>query len=80
MGYKNLMIREEGKEGKAYWNKVGTLIDASNGKQYVKLYHIPNVLISVFEPREKNESGAYQQAPNQGQRPQDIDIDQDKDF
>ena len=75
MAYKNLMIREEGKDGKAYWNKIGTLITGSNGKEYVKLFHIPNTLISVFEPKPKNESGTYQQAPQQQGQVQNINMD-----
>jgi len=53
---KSLCIREaytnkQGEE-KVSWNKVGILFEA-NGKSYIKLYHIPNTLISVFEPRNK---------------------------
>lgn len=52
---KDLCIREsfqkDGKE-KVSWNKIGVLIEA-NGKQYVKLFHIPGVLISVFEQKKK---------------------------
>ena len=53
---KDLCIREEydsNGDTKVSWNKIGVLIDAKNGKQYVKLNHIPGVLISVFEQREK---------------------------
>ena len=57
MAIKNLCIREsyEDKQGeqKVNWNRIGILFEA-NGKQYVKLYHIPGVLISVFEPRQKS--------------------------
>jgi len=31
------------------------LFTAKNGNQYVKLNHIPNTLISVFEPKKKDE-------------------------
>jgi hypothetical protein len=52
---KDLCIREvytkDGQE-KVSWNKIGVLIE-SNGKQYVKLNHIPGVLISVFEQKKK---------------------------
>ena len=55
---KDLMIREaymkDGEE-KVSWNKIGVLIDSQNGKQYVKLNHIPGVLISVFEQNEKSD-------------------------
>lgn len=52
---KDLCIREEYEkngETKVSWNKIGVLIEA-NGKQYVKLFHIPGVLISVFEQKPK---------------------------
>lgn len=57
MAIKNLCIREaytdkQGEE-RVSWNRIGILFEA-NGKQYVKLYHIPGVLISVFEPKPKN--------------------------
>jgi len=54
---KDLCIREsyeKGGEEKVSWNKIGILFEA-NGKEYVKLYHIPNVLISVFEQKKKEE-------------------------
>ena len=34
------------------WNKIGILIE-KNDKQYVKLYHMPGVLCSVFEQKKK---------------------------
>ena len=56
---KNLCIRESfvGKDGneRVNWNRIGVLFEA-NGKQYVKLHHIPNTLISVFEPKKKEET------------------------
>lgn len=55
---KDLCIREsyKSKDGtdKTSWNKIGILFEA-NDKQYVKLYHIPGVLISVFEQKKKEE-------------------------
>ena len=52
---KDLVIREsyekDGEE-KVSWNKIGILFEA-NGKQYVKLSHIPGVLINVFEQKNK---------------------------
>lgn len=55
---KDLMIREsyKAKDGqeKVSWNKVGVLIE-TNGKQYVKLFHIPGQLISVFEQKPKED-------------------------
>ena len=50
---KDLCIREaytkDGEE-KVSWNKIGVLFE-SKGKEYVKLSHIPGVLISVFEQK-----------------------------
>jgi hypothetical protein len=54
---KDLMVREtytKNGEEKTAWNKIGTLIE-SNGKQYIKLFHIPGVLISVFEQKPKEQ-------------------------
>lgn len=54
---KDLVIAEGYKkngEEKTSWNKVGVLIE-TNGKQYVKLFHMPGVLISVFEQKSKPE-------------------------
>jgi len=55
---KDICIREEYEsngESKVSWNKIGVLIDAKNGKQYIKLNHIPNVLCSVFDQRKKED-------------------------
>ena len=57
---KDLCIREvfnKNGEEKVSWNKIGVLIEA-NGKQYVKLFHIPGQLISVFEQKKK---GAWEE-------------------
>jgi len=52
---KDICVREEytqNGETKTSWNRIGIFID--NGeKQYVKLFHIPNVLCSVFEQKKK---------------------------
>jgi hypothetical protein len=57
---KDLCIRESYKDKngdeKVSWNRIGILIDSKEGKQYVKLYHIPGVLISVFERKKKEET------------------------
>jgi hypothetical protein len=56
---KDLVIRESyEKDGveKVSWNKIGVLIE-TNGKQYVKLNHIPGVLISVFEQKKREDEG-----------------------
>jgi hypothetical protein len=52
---KDLCIREtyiKDQQEKVKWNKIGVLFEA-NGKQYVKLFHLPGVLINVFEPKQK---------------------------
>ena len=62
---KDIMIREtykKGNEEKTSWNKIGILFEA-NGKEYIKLFHIPNTLISVFEQKKKDESTATQGQP-----------------
>jgi len=57
---KDLCIRESYKnsqgEEKVSWNRIGVLFDGKEGKQYVKLNHIPGVLISVFERKPKQET------------------------
>ena len=57
---KNLCIRENYKdkngEEKHKWNVIGVLFE-SNGKEYIKLFHMPGTLISVFEPKPKEEQG-----------------------
>ena len=62
---KKLCIREEYKDKngdqKASWPQIGVLFEA-NGKEYVKLFHMPGVLISVFTPK-----------PKEGQAPQDVE-------
>jgi hypothetical protein len=56
---KDLCIRENYKDrngnDKVSWHKVGVLIDGKEGKQYVKLFHMPGTLISVFTPKPKEE-------------------------
>ena len=56
---KYLCIREtytdnQGRE-RVSWNRIGFLFSAK-GKEYIKLYHIPNTLISIFEPKPKKEA------------------------
>jgi hypothetical protein len=56
---KDLSVREtytKYGEEKVSWNKIGILIE-TNGKQYVKLFHMPGILISVFEPKPKEKEG-----------------------
>lgn len=56
---KDLCVREsyekDGQE-KVSWHKIGVLFE-SNDKQYVKLYHMPGILVSVFEPKPKETQG-----------------------
>jgi hypothetical protein len=40
-------------EKKVYWQRIGEIFIAKNGKQYAKLYHIPGRLISIFEDKPK---------------------------
>jgi hypothetical protein len=40
---------EKDGQQKTSWKTIGELFVANNGKEYVKLYHIPNTLVSVFE-------------------------------
>ena len=58
---KDLCIRESytNKEGeeKTSWNKIGIMFEA-NDKQYIKLFHVPGVLINVFEQKKKEEEGS----------------------
>ena len=53
----DLCIRESYKDKSGTdiisWNKIGILIETNEGKQYVKLSHIPGVLISVFEQKKR---------------------------
>ncbi len=56
---KDLCLREVyAKDGEEVvkWNRIGVLIDGREGKQYVKLYHIPGQLISVFDQKKKETS------------------------
>lgn len=54
---KDICVREsfKDKQGneKTSWNKIGILIETAEGKQYVKLYHMPGVLLNVFEQKKK---------------------------
>jgi len=56
---KDIMIRETYEQNgveNTSWNKIGILIDKGD-KQYIKLFHIPNVLCSVFEQKKREEKG-----------------------
>ena len=65
---KDIVVREEYQkngETKTSWNKIGILID-NGDKSYVKLFHMPGVLCSVFEQKERKQG-----------KPQDREIDLD---
>jgi hypothetical protein len=54
---KNLCVRESyAKDGveKVKWNVIGTMFE-SNGKEYVKLFHMPGILVSVYEQKKKDQ-------------------------
>jgi hypothetical protein len=56
---KDLCVREQFEkngETKVSWNKIGIMFEAK-GKEYVKLFHMPGVLVSVFEQKPKEEKG-----------------------
>lgn len=44
---------EKDGEKKVAWKRIGEKFIAKNGKEYVKLYHIPGALINVFEDKPK---------------------------
>ena len=57
---KNLCIREsyqKDNQEKVSWNKIGILFTA-NEKEYIKLFHIPGVLINVFTQKPKETTPA----------------------
>lgn len=55
---KNICLREsyKDKQGieKVSWPVIGVLIETAEGKQYVKLYHMPGALMNVFAPKVKD--------------------------
>jgi len=77
---KNICIREsytnaQGEE-KVSWNRIGILFVGKNGNEYIKLFHIPNTLVNVFEPKEEDGQG-QQQAPQQQPSQQAVDPEED---
>lgn len=40
---------------KTSWNRVGILIDAKEGRQYIKLYQFPGLLFHVYDESKKAE-------------------------
>ena len=51
---------ESNGEKKIFWNRIGELFVGKNGKEYCKLYHIPNTLLNVFEDKKKEANTAKQ--------------------
>ena len=39
---------------KMAWKRIGEIFSGKNGKQYVKLYHMPGTLIHVYEQEKKD--------------------------
>jgi len=61
--YKDLCVRDAytvNGEEKVNWNKIGVLLDTKEGKQLVKLNHMPGAYIGVFEPKPKDEQPAVE--------------------
>lgn len=44
---------EKDGEKKTTWNRVGYIFQAKDGREYVKLYHIPGALIHIYEQKKK---------------------------
>lgn len=55
----DLCVREDYTDSngnkKVSWNRIGILFTAKD-KTYVKLFHMPGVLVSVFERKKKEET------------------------
>lgn len=60
MSKKYLCVGEpyKAKDGadKVFFNRIGETFESKAGKQYVKLYTMPGVLIHVFEEKAKDEA------------------------
>jgi len=54
MKIQNLVIAEKYNE-KTSWNKIGILITKDDGKQFVKLFHIPNTIVGVYDQKKKED-------------------------
>ena len=46
---------EKNGEKKTSWNRIGILIEGKDGKQYIKLYHLPGTLIHIYEEEKKQQ-------------------------
>ena len=59
---KDVCVRESYKDGsgeeKTSWNKIGILIEKGE-KSYLKLFHMPGVLASIFDQKKKDEAGGF---------------------
>jgi len=45
-------------EKKVAWKRIGETFTGKNGKEYVKIYHMPGTLIHVFEDKKKEQAPA----------------------
>jgi len=75
MPIKDICVRESYKDRdgneKTSWNKIGILIDKGE-KAYIKLFHMPGVLASVFDQKDKGNMSQ----PSAAQKDvQEIDVD-----
>lgn len=65
---------EKDGEKKTAWKTIGEMFESAKGKTYVKLYHIPGVLINVFE-KEDRKPQAKESAPYEhGELKPDTDV------
>lgn len=64
---KDICVREvyTDKDGteKVSFRQLGVLFVGKNGKEYVKLYHIPNTLLSVLEQKKKDIQPTKEELP-----------------
>jgi len=49
---------ESNGEEKVSWKRIGETFVGKNGKQYVKLYHMPGTLIHVYEEKKQESKQA----------------------
>lgn len=57
---------EKNGEKKMSWKRVGEIFTSKAGKEYVKIYHMPGVLISVFEDDKNKEATKPLTTPKDG--------------
>lgn len=58
---------------KTSWKRIGEIFEGKNGKTYVKIYHMPGTLISVFEDEKPNQSKSNSQ-PGQDEFGADMEV------